>query len=260
MSEFRQLAGNDSGLAFGVPDSAPHTIYVLALTGGVATGPAPGRRIRFGRNRPEVDVCVGGDDRKISRCQGLLTHHENRWWVRNLGRQPLRLPGSRMLFGGEDPLPLDTGYTPMFIRGSGRREHLLELYVTGADTSRTGVGPADPTDPPRTWRFSDTERLVLIVLAQRYLLQEAYPQPMAWSQAAIHLDDLQPDAGWTAKRVEHVVEKVRARLSAKGVAGLTREEVGEPVGNTLNHNLIRELIDSTTLIPPDLRLLEFRDE
>ncbi|MEV6336229.1 hypothetical protein AB0M12_16080 [Nocardia vinacea] len=164
-----------------------------------------------------------------------------------------------MLFGGEEPLPLDTGYTPMFMRGSCRREHLLELYVTSADADRTAVGPADLTDPPRTCRFSDTERLVLVVLAQRYLLQEAYPQPMAWRQAAAHLDDLQPDAGWTTRRVEHLVEKIRARLSANGVAGLTREEVGEPVGNTLNHNLIRELMDSTTLIPPDLRLLEYPD-
>lgn len=47
------------------------------------------------------------------------------------------------------------------------------------------------------------------------------------------------------------------RLSrAGGVEGLTREEVGEPVGNTLNHNLIMELLRSTTLVPSDLNLLE----
>ncbi|WP_280269081.1 hypothetical protein [Nocardia wallacei] len=35
---------------------------------------------------------------------------------------------------------------------------------------------------------------------------------------------------------------------------------GEPVGNTLNHNLIRALMDSTTLVPPDLRLLDHPGE
>ncbi|MFF3573845.1 hypothetical protein ACFYXQ_39445 [Nocardia jiangxiensis] len=45
---------------------------------------------------------------------------------------------------------------------------------------------------------------------------------------------------------------VRNRLSRAGVAGLTRAEVGEPVGNALNHNLIQELLQTTTLAPFDL--------
>ncbi len=61
---------------------------------------------------------------------------------------------------------------------------------------------------------------------------------------------------WTIKRVEHMVAGVRARLSATGVTGLTRVEVGEPVGNTLQHNLICELVDSGTLIAADLELLD----
>ncbi|MEV6773553.1 hypothetical protein AB0N05_33470 [Nocardia sp. NPDC051030] len=258
MSGLRRLSESHDSLAFGVPESATGTIYALAVTGGVSADPEEGRRIRFGRNRPEVDVCVGGDDRKVSRCQGLLTHHLNRWWVANTGRLPMRLPGSRTLFTEEEPIPLDAGYTPLFVPGSGRREHLLELYVTGAEEPRRPVHPADPTAPPRTWQLAPAERLALVVLAQRYLLQEAYPQPMAWRQAAIHLDDRQPGAGWTPKRVEHLVERVRTRLSAGGVPGLTREEVGEPVGNMLNHNLIRVLMESTTLVPPDLRLLDYR--
>jgi hypothetical protein len=52
-----------------------------------------------------------------------------------------------------------------------------------------------------------------------------------------------------------MIVSVRARLSQGGVAGLTREEVGEPVGNTLNHNLVTELVQSTTLVPPDLAVL-----
>jgi hypothetical protein len=49
---------------------------------------------------------------------------------------------------------------------------------------------------------------------------------------------------------------VRQRLSAKGVPGLTREEVGEPVGNTLNHLLLVALLRSTTLRPADVEVLD----
>jgi hypothetical protein len=56
--------------------------------------------------------------------------------------------------------------------------------------------------------------------------------------------------------VEHLVARVRARLSRAGVAGLTREEVTGPVGNALNHNLLTEMVRSTTLVPPDLRRLD----
>jgi hypothetical protein len=95
------------------------------------------------------------------------------------------------------------------------------------------------------------------VLGQRYLLHEPNPQPLTWRQAADQLGELQPPAAqWSAKRVEHLVGRVRARLSRAGVAGLTREEVSGPVGNALNHNLITELVRSTTLVPPDLRRLD----
>ncbi len=178
--------------------------------GGAITGPAEGRRIRFGRNRHELDICIGTDDRKISRCHGVPIRHRNLWWVGNTGRQPIRLAGSRKLFTDEEPSPLGPGYTPLLILGSGKREHLLELYVAGADERRKPAGPADPTHPPRVWRLSEV--------------------------------------GWNAKRVEHLIVRVRTRLSAAG-PGPTREEVGEPVGNSLDHDLICELMDSTTLVP-----------
>jgi hypothetical protein len=36
------------------------------------------------------------------------------------------------------------------------------------------------------------------------------------------------------------------------VPGLVWEEVREPVGNTLNHNLLQALLRSPTLVPMDL--------
>ncbi|HEX6444406.1 MAG TPA: FHA domain-containing protein [Streptosporangiales bacterium] len=254
-AQARLLPTTHSSLAFGVPVSARHTLYALALTGGITVGPEEGCTIRFGRNRPDVDVCVGEDDRKVSRQQGTLTRENGRWWLRNTGRLPLRLP-ARLLFAEEEPLPLDEGYTPLFVRGSNNREHLLEVYVTGSDGTRPATRYRDVTDPPRTWRLTPDERLVLVALGQRYLLHHPRPHPLTWAQTAEILDDLYPDAGWTAKRVEHLVVAVRNRLSHSGVPGLTREEVGQPVGNTLNDNLIRELLLSTTLVPPDLDLLD----
>jgi hypothetical protein len=255
LSGSRALPARHGSLAFGVPTSAPGTIYALAITGGITVGAREGREILFGRNRPDVHVCVGENDQRVSRHHGLLTNRLDQWWVTNTGRLPLRFPGSRLLFADDEPIPLAQGYTPLFVRGSSGREHLLELCVTGSDGQQPGTQHGDPTQPPKKWRLSATEKLALVVLGQRYLLHDAYPQPMSWRQAAVHLADLQPDAGWTAKRVEHHIVAVRARLARDGVAGLTREEVGEPVGNALNHNLIRELLESTTLVPPDLRLL-----
>lgn len=252
----QQLPVGHDSLAFGVPESVPGTIFVLAVRGGIQMRPKEGRSILFGRNSDDVHVCVGVDDRGVSRRHGALVHTDGRWWVRNTGRLPIRLPGSRLLFRGEEPVPLTTGYSPLFVRGAAGRDHLLEVYVAQQAGDRPGARPRDETQPPRLWRLDDDERAALVVLGQRYLRHDAHPQPLAWRQAADQLAELYPDAGWTPKRVEHHVAAVRTRLSAAGVAGLTREEVGEPVGNLLNHNLLRELMLSTTLIPPDLSLLD----
>jgi hypothetical protein len=250
------LPATHGSLALGVPASRPGTIFALAIAGGIAIKPRQGRTIVFGRNRPEVHVCVGEDDPQVSRQHGLLTHHRGQWRVSNTGRLPLRMPGSRKLFPDEEPAPLGEGYTPLFVQGSRGREHLLELYVSGADGQRPSSRHGDPTQLPRIWRLHKDERLALIVLGQQYLLHEAHPHPLTWRQAAEQLAELQPGAGWTPKRVEHAITSVRTRLSKEGVPGLTREEVGEPVGNTLNDNLLTELVASTTLVPPDLAILD----
>lgn len=255
IADGQPLSSNHDSLAFGVPRSAPGAIYALAIGGGFAVGPREGRTVVFGRNKPEVHVCIGEDDRRVSRQHGLLTCQDGQWWVRNTGRLPIRLPGSQWLFADEESLPLTAGYTPLFVPGTRGREHLLELFVAGDDGSRPAPRPGDVTEPPRTWRLLPEERLVLIALGQRYLLHEGDPQPMGRQQVADQLNDLEPGA-WTSRKVEHTVTAVRARLSKAGVPGLTREEVGEPVGNKLNDNLLRELLLSTTLVPPDLRSLD----
>jgi hypothetical protein len=100
---------------------------------------------------------------------------------------------------------------------------------------------------------------VLAVLGQRYLGYDPHPLPLSRQQAAAELAERRPHENWTAKRVEHLVSRVRQRLSDAGVHGLRREEVGEPVGLTLTVNLLRELVLSTTLVPMDLEWLELPD-
>jgi hypothetical protein len=235
----------------------PGTLFALALTGGMTLGPGDRREVLFGRNRPEVHVCLGEDDPQVSRHPGTHTHRDGRWWVSNAGRLPIRCAGARLLFRGEEPLPLDTGYTPLFAGGSRGREHLLEVFVTGPEGERRPVPRhGDVTRPPRVWALTEQEKLALVVLGRRYLLHEPRPQPLTWRQTAAELAESQPYAGWTDKRVEHLVNGVRTRLSRDGVPWLTREELGEPVGNALNDNLIRALLASTTLVPMDLVLID----
>jgi hypothetical protein len=254
-----RLPDSHDSLAYGVPRSVPGSIYALAIGGGVRMGPREGREVVFGRNKPEVHVCIGEDDRRVSRQHGVLTHSQGQWWVRNTGRLPIRLPGSQWLFAKEESLPLGEGYTPLFVPGTRGREHLLELFVAGPDGERPVTKHDAKTDPPKTYRLLPEERLALVLLGQRYLLHESEPQPLTRQQVAEQLIELQPNAGWTHRKVEHLLAGVRDRLSRAGVAGLTREEVGEPVGNKLNDNLVRALVLSTTLVPPDLRLLDRLD-
>jgi hypothetical protein len=247
---------NHESLARGAPQAAPGAIVARALSGQLHVDPVEGRTVRFGRNRPNVDLCVGETDPRVSRQHGLLIRRGDHWWVTNTGQLPIRLPKTRWLFCDEESVPLPTGYTPLFVRGSRDREHLLELYVVNDRGTQSATRYDSVTQPPTRWRLTPDERLLLVVLGQRYLLHEANPQPVSRQQAAEMLAELQPDANWGVKRVEHMVADVRARLSAGGVHGLLREEVGEPVGNTLNDNLLRELVLSTTLVPPDLALLD----
>src|SRR5262245_13224794 len=153
MDDGKVLQEGSDSLAFGVPRSVPGVVYALGLAGGYSVGPREGRTVYFGRNRPEVHVCIGEDDRQISRRHGVLTHREGQWWVSNTGRRPIRLPRSQWLFANEAAIALGAGYTPLFVAGSGDREHLLEVYVTGPD----------PAAAPRTYPLSADERLILVV-------------------------------------------------------------------------------------------------
>jgi hypothetical protein len=256
----RPLPPSVGGLAGRVPPAPPGSIFVLAAGGGFAAPPRERFEVVFGRREPDVHVCIGADDPRVSRLQGRLVCSGTEWWLRNEGKLPIRLPQSRFLLSGNE-IPLAEGYSPLFIRTSGRREHLLEVRVVGAGRQDTlvGVGDVTGTVEPESWRIDGNERVVLTALALRYLRQEPHPQPQSWKQVAADLNAATgTHSDWTEKKAANVVLKVRERL-APHVSGLRLEDWGDPAGNMVNHQLVQELLQTATLRPPDLRLLDSDD-
>jgi pSer/pThr/pTyr-binding forkhead associated (FHA) protein len=253
-STLGSLAGGIPPGPPGQPPAPAGAIFVLGSRGGITAPPRKDFAVLFGRNEPDVHVCVGAKDPHVSRCHGRLVCDGNEWWIRNDGKLPIQLPGQNLLLtGGESPLPV--GYSPLFIRSEQRREHLLEVRIVGTGHDSAGAEPDQETVSRRIWPLNEVERIVLTALAQRYLRQERYPQPQSWNAVASEVNELPGQRGWNAHKAANVVGAVRARLSRAGVKGLTLEEVGEPAGNALNHNLIYELLETTSLVAPDLRLL-----
>ncbi|MEN3607963.1 FHA domain-containing protein [Plantactinospora sp. ZYX-F-223] len=248
------LSRETGSLARGLPPARPETLFVLGVNGGMSVAPDAGFPLVFGRNEPQVHVCVGAGDPHVSRRHGIITREHSRWVLNNIGRLPIRLPGSCLVLGG-DRAELPLGYTPLFIVGP-RQDHLLEVRVA-ASTSRPGAtdGHEAETRDRERWELSPVERLVLVCLSQRYLRHEPQPQPLTWAQVAAELGALQPTEEWSWRRAAHIVAKVRTRLS-RTVPGLLEKEIPPPVGNTLNHNLINELLVTTTITRADLGLLD----
>ena len=97
------------------------------------------------------------------------------------------------------------------------------------------------------------------VLAQRHLLRCPDPQPLTAREAAAELAALAPEAGWTPKKVEHLVKKVRERLTGQGVDGLVPEPGNTGFDSAYRRHLIDVLVDTGTLGAADLRLIEPAD-
>ncbi|MGP4109649.1 FHA domain-containing protein [Streptomyces sp. 4N509B] len=253
-----RLAGREESLP-------PGTLRIRSLSGGVRVPPRPGRVVRFGRGgTPRTDfVPVGGEDQEVSRVHGTVTYQAGSrgWWLRNTGQQLLRLAGGHMMHTTTGPFPLAAGYTPVFVRGTGYREHLVELYVTDYEHTGPRTRQEAPTVPPKRWALEEEERLVLIVLGQDYIRYRPGARPLVYRRVVEQLNMLRAEGErkWTKRRVEEVVGGVRRRLHASGrlsVDLVHDRESGQACDSTLMHNLLTEMVNSTTLVPPDLEELE----
>jgi hypothetical protein len=247
------LSKEVGSLTRGLPPAQPDTLFVLGANGGMSVAPDVEFPLIFGRNAPDVHVCVGAGDRHVSRQHGVITREYSRWVLDNTGRLPIRFPGSRLVLNG-DQAELPVGYTPLFIVAP-QQEHLLEVRIAApTPPSSPGDGYEDETVNRSERELSPIEKLVLVCLSQRYLRHEPQPQPLTWDQVAAELSDLRPAERWTWRRAAWIVKKVRHRLSPD-VHGLLEAEVPPPVGNALNHNLIMDLLVTTTIRKSDLHLL-----
>jgi hypothetical protein len=243
-------------LAGGVPEAPPGTILVKAAQGGFAVPPRK-FTLYLGRSTLDVHVPVGAGDQYVSRLHGVFTCDGTQWWLRNEGRLPIQMLGEEPLLRGHEIL-MTSGYTPLTIETPRRRAHWIEVHVVGSPSAADDAGSQVSTLRSGVYGLSPAERLVITALAQRYLRQERYPQPVSWKQVADDVSRADPQRTWTVKIAEHTVAGVRKRLSEgrRPIPGLLREDgIGEPVGNTLNHNLIHALLKDATLLPEDLYLL-----
>ncbi len=206
-------SGPDS-LARGAAPASPGTLHARTVTGGIKVAPRAGLTVRFGRGeRPDVDLPVGEDDLRVSRRHGELTFRKRQWWLRNTGRQLVRLPHGRLMHLSTEPIPLAAGYTPVFVKGSGFREHLVELFVTGHDEQGAVPRRRAATLPPKVWPLDEDERLLLVVMGQHYLLYEDGPRPLTYHQTAEQLAYLRP-----GDEVERAADRVPARVAAAAAA------------------------------------------
>jgi hypothetical protein len=250
----RLLPAEFGSLARGLPAAEPGTLFVVGSAGGIRVAPDAGFEVVFGRNVPEVHVCVGAGDPHVSRRHGRIARRRDRWTLTNLGRLPIRFPDGRLLLGG-DRAELGSGHLALFVVGP-RQEHLLETRVALGHRAAEPVDGYDADTERRTaWHLDPQERLVLACLSRRYLSNEPAPQPLTWAQVAEELSRLRPEERWTWRRAAHIVTNVRRRLSPT-VPRLLEEEIPPPVGNALNHNLIQEMLVTGTLTPADLTQLE----
>ena len=236
----------------------PGTILVVSDERRFQKLPSPDYEVLFGRGQDDVHVAVGIDDPYVSRRQGALVCDGREWRLRNIGRLPIRLVDESMILTGHE-FALKTGCTPLLVGAPSHRVHLVEVHVAGFPRPGAEIGPETPTRSPDEYELSDVERMAVVAVAQRYLRQDPSPQPISWAQAADDLSRTQGPNGrrWTARSVEHIVAAVRQRLATgrSPIPGILRGEMPEPVGNTLNHNLISALLRSATLTPHDLALL-----
>lgn len=237
----------------GVPAAPPGTIFVLGPEGGYAV-PARRYTLLFGRDREDVHVPVGVDDPTVSRRHGVFTctGPDGGWWLTNTGHLPIELPNGALMLKGHRRV-IEPGYTPLVINSSKQRSHLVDTD----DRHPRSTIKEETVDPETVYELSPAERLVLTALARRYLEgQEAFPLPLTWEDTA-RTANASPytTRTWNFRTAANTVEEVRERLHRRGVRGLMRDEVGEPVGSTLSVNLIRELIKTVTLSADDLELL-----
>lgn len=229
------------------------TLFVLSDDGGYAAAPARANRLILGRNTEDVHVTIGAGDGRISRQHATLRSDGRTWLLQNDGRLPIRIPDVPELLHGHEA-PLSPGYTPLYLSGTHR--HVVEILVSEGRATPPVVRPQTSTTDLR-WPLTNRERLVLVAMFQNYLERSDNPRPLSWSETSNELNDVPGQEGkWNDRKAEYVVEGLRKKLTEADRAAVNVESVPPEV---IRLNLLRYLLETATLVPPDLRLLKGTD-
>jgi hypothetical protein len=229
------------------------TLFVLGDAGGYASAAVSGRQLVVGRNTPDVHVAIGREDAYVSREHATLRCVEygagTRWVLRNGGTLPIRMPDTApLLRAHEAALPI--GYTPLYIQGN--QLHVVEVLVSDGQRRRGAVRPDTSTGNLRL-PLTRREWLVLVAMFRDVLAREDQARPLSWNETGRLLNTVPGQSGWNDRKAENVVDGIRQRLTAAGIDRLTRETAP---ADTLKENLQRVLIDTGTLLPEDLTVLQ----
>jgi hypothetical protein len=229
------------------------TLFALGDAGGYASAAVSGRQLVVGRNTPDVHVAIGSEDAYVSREHATLRCVEHgagtRWVLRNGGTLPIRMPDTAPLLRAHEA-PLPTGYTPLYIQGS--HLHVVEVLVSDGRRRRGAVRPDTSTGNLRL-PLTRREWLVLVAMFRDVLAREDQARPLSWNETGRLLNTVPGQSGWNDRKAENVVDGVRQRLTAAGIDRLTRETAPS---DTLKENLRQVLIDTGTLLPEDLTVLQ----
>ncbi|MHA3701655.1 hypothetical protein ACXR2U_05680 [Jatrophihabitans sp. YIM 134969] len=219
---------------------------LVVRTGDAVVEARPDTPVTFGRSL-DTTVCLGAEDRAVSRRAGVVEHESGQWWVRNTS-------ASRS-FAVADGFGLRTVVPP------GRRvvvESALRVIVDGTSGSYelavdppTGRPAVVAVDPPAgddatvmggEVVVNRLDRAAMVALFAGYLEQgERYePHPKSYAAAAARL-------GWPRTTLVKRIEYLRTRLTAAGVPGLT--------GWNALDGLAEWALTNRIVTPDDLRLL-----
>lgn len=229
------------------------TLFVLGDAGGYASAAVNGRELVVGRNTPDVHVAIGSADAYLSREHATLRCVEHgagsQWVLRNGGTLPIRMPDTAPLLRAHEAA-LPTGYTPLYIQGT--HLHVVEVLVSDGQRTRGAVRPDTSTGNLRL-PLTRREWLVLVAMFRDVLAREDQARPLSWNETGRLLNSVPGQSGWNDRKAENVVDGIRQRLTAAGIDRLTRETAPS---DTLKENLRRVLIDTGTLLPEDLTVLQ----